>query len=135
MNPTKPTPILLLTAALILLTIGSLVLFTPTTLYASNNVMLVQDPNLLSEIRAPGGLLFAGGLFVLASVFAPGLKRPALGLSTLFLLSYGLARLVSMHLDGMPSAILIAATAVELAVGLLCLWTLIRSEVSLVRID
>jgi hypothetical protein len=56
--PMKPlTSIFLTVSGLLLLAIGSTILFVPHAFYASDGIVLGNNPSLLSEIRAPGGLL------------------------------------------------------------------------------
>ncbi len=47
------TPVFLVFAALLLLAIGGTILLVPHTFYASDGIVLGNDPSLLSEIRAP----------------------------------------------------------------------------------
>lgn len=108
-------------SGLILAGIGGAILFVPEQMHAMNGVVLEADPSLLSEIRAPGGLLLAGGFMALSALFVHKWMRSALLLSALFYGSYGLARLVSFVLDGMPSEGLVAVTGLELVLGTACL--------------
>ena len=62
------TTVYLAMAGLLLLGIGSSLLFTPHAFHGSNGIFLGSNPNLLSEIRAPGGLLAANGILALISV-------------------------------------------------------------------
>ncbi len=114
-------------AALLLLAIGGTILLAPHTFYGSDGIMLGNDPSLLSEIRAPGGLLAASALIILTGVFRHNLRSIALMLTVLVYGSFGLSRLVSLSLDGVPSSSLLIATVIELvaaAIGLGILWCL-----------
>ena len=111
------TVIYLLIAGLLLLTIGSAILLVPHAFHGSNGIILGDNPNLLSEIRAPGGLLAASGIMILASAIRVRLRASAVQLTTLVYGSFGLARLVSMALDGMPSNSIVGATVLELVVA------------------
>lgn len=104
-------------AGLMLLTIGDAVLLTPQAFYANDGVLLGNDPSLLSEIRASGGLLAGGALVIFAGIVRPGVRSLAMTLSVLIYGSFGLARLLSLTLDGMPSNSLLVATAIELTVA------------------
>ena len=68
----------------------------------------------------------AAGLFVSAGAFADRLLLASTALAAGLYLAYGAARLVSLVLDGMPQSGILAATAVELLLGLLCLVALWR---------
>jgi len=111
------TPIFLSVSGLLLLAIGGTILLVPHAFYASDGIVLGNDPSLLSEIRAPGGLLAASGLFILTGVIRPTLRSLALVLTVLVYGSFGLSRLLSFSLDGMPSYSLAIATVVELVVA------------------
>ena len=117
--------IYLVTAGLLLLAIGGAILLAPHTFHGSNGIFLGDNPNLLSEIRAPGGLLAASGIMILMGAFRVRLRASAVQLTTLVYGSFGLARLVGMALDGMPSSSIVGAASLELFVafvGLVILW-------------
>lgn len=111
------TVIFLFLAGLLLLVIGGSILFTPQTFYAGDGILLGRDPSLLSEIRAPGGLLTGSALVILTGLFRPQLRSLALMLAVLVYGSFGLSRLVGLALDGAPSQNLVIATGVELTVA------------------
>lgn len=120
-------PFLLGVSGVLLLAIGAGVLFTPHAFFATNGIDLGTEPTHLSEVRAPGGLLFAGAVVILLGAVRAGLRRRALALSALVYLSYGGARLLSFALDGAPSTSLVAAGALELVLGALCSIALVLS--------
>ena len=116
--------VFLFIAGLLLLAIGGTILLAPHTFHAGNGIVLGHDPNLLSEIRAPGGLLVGSAVLILLGVFRPGLRSLAVMLTVLVYGSFGLARLVGLALDGLPATGIVAATVIELivaAIGLLML--------------
>ena len=118
------TPIFLFISGLLLLGIGSAILLVPHTFYASNGIALGDDASLLSEIRAPGGLLAASAVLILIGTFRRQLRSQAMILTILIYGSFGLARLLGLALDGIPSRGLVGSTAIELivaAIGLLIL--------------
>ena len=91
-------------AALLLLAIGGTILLIPHTFYASDGIMLGNNPSLLSEIRAPGGLLASSGLLILLGAFRSNLRSLSITLTALVYGAFGLSRLVGFALDGMPSS-------------------------------
>ena len=109
----------LLVSGLILLGIGSAILVMPEAFHAGNGITLGSDASLLSEIRAPGGLLAASGFLIVAGAFRRKLRSRAIFLATLVYGSFGLSRLLGMTLDGMPSKGIVGATALELIVAML----------------
>jgi len=64
------------------------------------------------------------GLVMLAAVVIPRIRTVALWAAAILYLSYGLGRIVSVVLDGVPHVNLLAALAIEIVVGLLCLYVL-----------
>lgn len=110
----------LLVSGLTAVGIGSAILLTPHAFYAAYGIGLGGDPNLLSEIRAPGGALATMGAFILSGLAWPRFVEPCLTLSAGLYLAWGTARLVSVALDGLPDNGLIWATGLELAIGTVC---------------
>lgn len=111
---------LLLNAGLLLLLIGTAVLFYPVAFFEANGSTLGNVPSLLSEIRAYGGLLIGCSFVVLLGVFQQRFSQTALLLATTVYLSVGISRLTSFLFDGLPSSTLVGSTIVELCVGALC---------------
>ena len=99
------------------LAIGSVILAAPQAFYASYGIALGDDPNLLSELRAPGaGLALLGGL-MLAGMTRRAVLAPALGAACAVYLGFPLGRLVGILADGMPSVGILGALAVEVAIA------------------
>lgn len=109
----------LLISGLLLLVIGTTILLVPHGFYASDGIVLGHNPSLLSEIRAPGGLLTTSALVILAGAVRPPLRVQSTALAIMVYGSFGLARLVSVVLDGQPSATLMVALGVELGVAVI----------------
>ncbi len=98
--------------------IGAAILAAPQAFFAGNGVELNANPSLMSEIRAPGGLLLIAGIYLLHQAIVARQLRSALFVGAAVFGAYGLARLLSIVLDGVPSTSLILATAVELAIAI-----------------
>lgn len=120
-------------SGLLLLGIGTAILLVPHAFHAGNGIVLGSDPSLLSEIRAPGGLLTASAILILIGAYRRSLRPMAMTLTVLVYGSFGLARLLGLALDGIPSSGLIAATAIELMVATIGLVILRRFTVSSAR--
>lgn len=114
-------PAALLISGPLAIGIGALLLAAPQILHASHGVILGSDPNLLSEIRAPGAALMGTGGLMLLGLWRPEHRAPALLLGATVYGAYGLARLISGLVDGVPETGLIAAAGIEAAVASLCL--------------
>lgn len=117
---------LLIISGIIGMGVGYALLFFPVAFEASAGITLGKDVNLLSEIRTPGGLLLAGGAIIFFGAFYSKLTYQSMLLSSLIYLSYGLARLVGIIMDGFPSESLMIAMIAELVIGLLSLFVSIR---------
>lgn len=124
-NPLLLKGILVL-AGLVAIAVGLLLLFAPTWLYAQSGIDLVGKTSLLNETRAPGGAILASGVLITAGAFAPKLSFSAALLATLLYLGYGLARIVSMIVDGMPAPTLVQVCGFELLFGVGCLFVLLQ---------
>lgn len=118
--------VLLIISGSIGIWIGYSLLFSPVTFEASAGINLGKDINLLSEIRAPNGLLLVSGIIIILGAFFSKLTIYSIQLSCLIYLSYGLSRIISIIFDGFPSEPLQIALFVELLVGLICLFVLLR---------
>lgn len=106
-------------AGLLLLAIGGAILLAPHSFHASNGIELSNNPTLLSEIRAPGGMLAAAAMLALFSVFRLSLRAFTTPLLVLVYGSFGLARLVSIVQDGMPVGSIVGAAVLELIVAII----------------
>jgi len=115
----------LFVAGLVLLGIGGASLVAPVAFHASSGISLGESRSVLSEARAAGGSLLGAGAVILLGAFVSRLAFTASVLGAVMYVSYGLSRLLSMAVDGMPAQELVLATAVELIIGLLCAATLV----------
>ena len=115
------TLIVLALAGLVALLIGATLLLDPQSLYAGSGLVLDGGASQLSEIRAPAGLLVLSGLAVLAGSIWLKWATAALQLTVLVFLGYGVGRVASLALDGMPSDSLVMAMLIELGIGVLAL--------------
>jgi hypothetical protein len=118
--------VFLLLAGLIALLIGAVILLAPVALHATTGSDLTGQISLLSEIRAPGGLLLVCGALILAGAFVSRLTFAATLVATLAYLSYGLSRFLSLTLDGVPAPALVLAMIAELVLGAIGLVFLVR---------
>lgn len=108
--------------------IGAMVLFAPHAFFATNHITLGTDPNLLSEIRAPGGVLVTAGLIMICGALRTQLRQVALITGAGVFGTYGLSRLISLLLDGIPSSSLLSALGIELVVAMIALYLIDRGK-------
>ncbi len=107
--------------------VGLVYLVSPATMLAPAG--LVPDSvNGFHAARAAYGGAFAGfALFWLAGVLRAPLRRPALMSLAVFMAAFAFGRLVSLAVDGLPSAMFLGALATELLLAPAALWA-VRSE-------
>lgn len=125
MNNTLVVAFLVL-AALIGLYVGIGLVFTPAEMQAQSQIILGDNASHFSETRAPGMAILSASLFAILAVFRLNLRKTALTIMALFFLSYGLGRLLSLALDGMPADGLFYAMIGELFMGVLAFVVLLR---------
>lgn len=111
--------IFLLLSGLIGVVVGVAILFFPGPFYATSHIELGGNISLLNEIRAPGGSLLVTGILVMLGVFVERLTYTSLVVSTLTYLAYGLSRILSMAVDGLPTMDFIIVAALEIVIGLI----------------
>lgn len=118
--------IILFISGLIAIGIGGTILTMPAAFYATNGINLEGNINLLNEIRASGGALLASGILIILGAFITKLTFTSTVISTLLYFSYGLSRILSIVLDGMPSEGLVQAVILELIIGLFCIFAFLK---------
>jgi len=126
MKNAKLLKTLLMICGLIASGIGVTILFFPSALYATYGVELGDNVSLLNEIRAPGGVLLVSGLFIISGAFVDKLVFTSVVVSTLIYLSYGLSRLISIAIDGVPVEALVQAAMLEMVIGAACVFALVK---------
>lgn len=113
-------------SGLIAASIGGAILFNPAAFYASNGIELGGNVSLLNEIRASAGALLAAGMLIISGGFIASLKFTATVVSAFLYLAYGLSRVLSFVVDGLPSDGLVLAAGLEIIIGLVCVWVFVR---------
>jgi hypothetical protein len=104
------------------LAIGGSILFIPDQFQANANIVYPSNPSLYSEVRAPGAFLalLSGG--ILAAVFVRAWRLYALFVIGAINIAYGLGRVVSIVLDGMPSSTILIAMSVEFLAAMIAIY-------------
>ena len=126
MQTTLTEKIILSVSGLTAVGIGTAILTIPIAFYATSGIELGGDASLLNEIRAPGGALLIMGFFILAGLIRARLAGVSLWIGAAIFMSYGLSRGLSIALDGLPDTALVMAAAVEIAIGALCLLSVLQ---------
>lgn len=117
--------IYLVVSGLILIGLGGLILLAPVTFYSSYDLTLDGQATLLNELRSHGLFLAVVGAFVAYGGLRHQQSQPALVVASMGYLSYGLARLLGIALDGWPHSGLVLAAVLETLIGLTGLGLLI----------
>jgi hypothetical protein len=126
MKNSKVLKTILIISGLIATGIGGAILFTPVAFQASAGIDLGGNISLLSEIRRLGGALLASGILIMLGAFVAKLTFTSTVISIMIYLSYGISRILSMAIDGMPAEVLVMATVVEIIIGLVSLFALLK---------
>ncbi len=108
----------LLGAASLLGLIGSALLAIPQDFLAMSGIRVEREPSLMSELSAPGGLLVAAALVMALGAFRTRFTDLGLLVGTIVYGAYGAGRIVSLLVNGTPSASIIMATVLEVGIVL-----------------
>ena len=103
------------------LAIGSVITLVPHVFYASYGITLGEDPNLLSELRAPGAGLAVFGAIMLAGIVRTSMMPIALAVALTVYLAFPSGRIVGLVMDGIPSGSVLGALVVEVIIACLLL--------------
>ena len=118
--------LILLVSGFVAVAIAATILFAPDAFYAGYGIEIGDNANLANELKAPAGALLVAGLLMFAGVFRAQFAVVSLTTAAVVYLSYGLARVISMVIDGLPNSSLVGAAGVELFVGAVCLLSLLH---------
>lgn len=110
-------------AGLIAASIGTAITVIPNVFYASYSISLTADPNLLSELRAPGANLATLGLIMIAGAVRSNWFNLSRVLAISVFFAFAIGRLVSWGIDGTPNASILIALTIEVVIGSLVLLT------------
>ena len=126
MKESKILQVILFLAGLLILVVGSATLFFPLEFSAKHGVNLAQDVSLFNDIRGLGGLMLASGLIIISGAFIKKMSFTASVVGSVMYLTFAMARIISIVLDGLPAEGLVKATVVETVVGLVVLAAFIK---------
>ncbi|MEJ6402978.1 DUF4345 domain-containing protein [Yoonia sp. 2307UL14-13] len=102
--------------------VGGFILAAPHAFYASYGISLGDDPNLLSELRAPAAGLFALGVLMLAGIWRAAMAQISIVSALVVFVAFPAGRLIGLAVDGMPSQGIIGAFVIEMAIAALCVF-------------
>jgi len=126
MKNKRPLKILLVIAGLVAIIIGGIILFQPDQLYISSGIELGDDPSIRNDIRAAGGAILACGMVILSGIFVVRLTFTATVISAVMYLSYGMSRIFSFAVDGLPVDSLVMAAVLEIIIGMASVFAILK---------
>ena len=118
--------LILVTSGLIAVAIAATILFAPGAFYAGYGIDVSGNSTLANELKAPAGTLLIAGLMMFAGVIRTRFALASLTVASVVYLSYGLSRVISIALDGVPHSGMVGAAAIEIVIGVICLSMLLR---------
>ena len=108
--------------------IGSFIILDPISVLSSYGLQSDLSTGLLSELRAPGGLLLVCGLGIIFCATTPGYAHSGLLLSIMVYGGYASVRLLAILLDGVPPVEIQLAASIEVVLCGLSAFSLFKSE-------
>jgi hypothetical protein len=106
--------------------IAGAILMAPEMFYAGYGIDIAGKPTLVNELKAPAGMLLSAGVLMFAGVVRPRYAVISLATATAVYLSYGLSRVLSIAVDGLPHDGMVGAAGIEIVIGAICLLTLLH---------
>ncbi|MCG8416080.1 MAG: DUF4345 domain-containing protein [Pseudomonadales bacterium] len=122
----KFTVTLLQLNAWVAVLIGSFIVLDPVSMLSAHGLQSDLSAGLMSELRAPGGLLIAAGLLIAYCSLHDNSLEQGLFIAMLVYGGYGSARLIGFLVDGLPPMEILIATTIELVLFGLSLVTMIQ---------
>ena len=101
-------------------------LFFPIEFSANHGVDLIQNTPTLNDIRGAGGLMLGAGMIILLGVIHKGMAFTSTVVSAVLYTVFALSRIISFQLDESFTEGLLKAAIVELVMGALGIFSLIK---------
>ncbi len=117
---------ILIFLGLFLILIGSWRLIDPIAAFEGLGLTLSEDVGLLNEARGTAGAMIGFGVLILLGAFKKKLTFTSTLIATIFFLSFGVARIMAVILDGNPGNALWTGIISEFTFGFLALFALIK---------
>ena len=113
------TRTLLSTSGLLIGLIGGAILISPIPFMEMSDITLAENPDLISELTAPSGVLLITSAIMLLGAIKLRFADLALLSGVIVYGSYGISRLFSLLLHGMPDKSVVTAMIVEIGLAIL----------------
>ena len=119
MKNSKVLKAILILLGLLLTVLGLWRLLAPISFFENSGLILINDAGLLNEARGTGGCVAGFGLLIFLGAFIQKLSYTSTIAAIVLFLSFGIARLIGIALDGNPGEELIQGMIMEFVFGLL----------------
>jgi len=126
MEDSKVLKVMLFLLGFALIVMGSWRIFEPVGFYAYSGIILGDSANMLNEARAAGGGVVGAGLLILLGAFIKSLRYTSSIVCFGLFLSFGIARLIGIGMDGYPGDELIKGIVSEFIFGLMALLAFLK---------
>ena len=105
---------------------GSWRMIDPIGFYLYSGLVLSENAGLLNEARGTGGAIIGFGLLILWGAFKKKLTYTSTIVAIVLFLGFGIARVISVVLDGNPGEALYKGIIGEFVMGSIALFALIK---------
>jgi len=117
---------ILILLGLPLIILGTWRFIDPISFYQYSGLTLNNDAGLLNEARGTGGAIIGFGLLILFGAFNKKLTYSSTLAAVILFLGFGIARVISVAIDGNPGPELFKGIIGEFVFGFLALFALIK---------
>ena len=109
-----------------LVVLGLWRLLNPIGFFDFSGLLLSADAGLLNEARGTGGAIIGFGLLILLGAFKKKLAFTSTIVAIILLFGFGIARIISVVIDGNPGEALYKGIIGEFVMGSIALFALIK---------
>lgn len=126
MKNSKVLKIILFILGASLIIMGSWRLINPISFFEYSGLILTNNAGLLNEARGTGGAIIGFGLLILFGAFNRKLAFTSTITAVILFLGFGIARVLSIAIDGNPGPDLVKGIVGEFVFGFLALYALMK---------
>ena len=101
-------------------------LLDPISFFNFSGLLLSTDAGLLSEARGAGGAILGFGILIFLGAFKKNLAFTSTIVAIVVFLGFGIARIISLVVDGNPGSMIFQGIIGEFVFGLLAVFALIK---------
>jgi len=126
MKDSKVLKGILILLGVLLIFMGFWRLIDPIAFYEYSGLILSEDAGLLNEARGTGGAIIGFGLLIMLGAFKKKLAYTSTIVAIVLFFGFGIARVISVVLDGNPGEALYKGIISEFVMGSIALFALIK---------